>query len=123
VDEAGLAPAQVVLQLPDRLDKGQALDVADRSADFADDEVETLGVGLGEFLDGVGDVRDDLDRRAQIVAAPLAVIRPADEPPTPNPPPSERCMRMTPTSEAATSVWTMRRKVNMGFSRTWLRLD
>jgi hypothetical protein len=51
--------------------------------------------------------------RVRKSAAPRAVINPADDPPTPSPPPSERCMRMTPTSEAATSVWTMSRKVNM----------
>ena len=30
-----------------------------------------VGVGQREFLDRVGDVRDDLDGRAEIVAAPL----------------------------------------------------
>ena len=32
---------------------------------------QSVGVGQREFLDRVGDVRDDLDRRAEIVAAPL----------------------------------------------------
>ena len=71
VDADRLAAAEVVPQLADRLDERQALDVADRPADLADDEVEAVGVGQGEFLDGVGDVRDDLDGRAEIVAAPL----------------------------------------------------
>jgi hypothetical protein len=61
--------AAIVPQLPDRFDEGQALDVADRAADLADDEVATVGVGEREFLDRVGDVRDDLDRRPEIVAA------------------------------------------------------
>ena len=67
-----LAAAEVVAQLADRLDERQALDVADRAADLADDEVEPVGVGEREFLDRVGDVGDDLDGRAEIVAAPLA---------------------------------------------------
>ena len=45
-------------------------------------------------------------------ADPKAVIRPEGLPPV-RPPPSERCIRMTITSEAAISAWTMRRKVNM----------
>ena len=32
-------------------------------------------------------------------AAPRAVMKPDELPPTPSPPPSERCIRMTPTSE------------------------
>ena len=72
VDEHRLAAAEVVLQLADRLDERQALDVADGAADLADDEVEALDVGQREFLDRVGDVGNDLDGRAEIVAAPLA---------------------------------------------------
>ena len=60
------------LQLANRLDERQALDVADRAADLANDEIEAVGLGEREFLDRVGDVRDDLDGRAEIVAAPLA---------------------------------------------------
>jgi hypothetical protein len=72
VDEAGLAAAELILQLADRLDERQALDIADGAADLADDEVEPVSVGEGELLDRVGDVGDDLDRRAEIVAAPFA---------------------------------------------------
>ena len=52
-------------------------------------------------------------------------MKPDELPPTPRPPPSERCIRMTPTSEAATSVWTISRKVNIGrtFSGNRLRGD
>ena len=59
------------LDLADRLEEGQALDVADRAADLDQDEVVALIAGEDEFLDRVGDVRDDLDRRAEIVAAAL----------------------------------------------------
>ena len=71
VDADRLVAAEVVPQLPDRFDERQALDVADRPADLADDEVAAVGVGEREFLDRVGDVRDHLDGRAEIVAAPL----------------------------------------------------
>ena len=71
VDADRLAAAEVVPQLADRFDERQAFDVADRAADLADDEIEPVGVGQREFLDRVGDVRDDLDGRAEIVAAPL----------------------------------------------------
>jgi protein-L-isoaspartate O-methyltransferase len=65
--------------------------------------------------------------RVRKSAAPRAVMNPDELPPTPSPPPSERCIRITPTSEAATSVWTISRKANMaGFllrrvarSRRW----
>ncbi len=66
-----LVAAEVVPKLPDRFDEGQALDVADGSADLADDEIDVVRLGEREFLDGIGDVRDDLHRRAEIVAAPL----------------------------------------------------
>src|SRR5262249_34060855 len=46
-------------------------DVADRAADLAQHEVEALVALADEVLDGVGDVRDDLDGGAEIVAAPL----------------------------------------------------
>ena len=51
--------------------------------------------------------------RVRKSAAPRAVMNPDELPPTPSPPPSERCIRMTATSEAATTVWTISRKVNM----------
>src|SRR3546814_3765063 len=62
---------QLVAKGADRLDEGQRFDVADRPADLAQHEIEIVGVGLRERLDRVGDVRDHLHRRAQIVAAPL----------------------------------------------------
>ena len=71
VDADRLVAAKVVAQLADRLDERQAFDVADRAADLADDEIESVGIAEREFLDRVGDVRDDLDGRAEIIAAPL----------------------------------------------------
>jgi len=56
------------------LQERQRLDVADRAADLGDDEVDVVGLAdqLDAVLDLVGDVRDDLDRAAQVVAAALA---------------------------------------------------
>src|SRR5205085_5196236 len=69
---AALVGSEIVPELPDRLDEGERFDVADGPANLADDEIEAVHFGEGEFLDRVGDVRDDLDGGAQIVAAPLA---------------------------------------------------
>ena len=71
VDADRIVAAEIVPKLADRFDERQAFDVADRPADLADDEVEPVDVGEREFLDRVGDVRDDLDGRAEIIAAPL----------------------------------------------------
>ena len=62
---------QLVAELADRFEERQALDVADRAADLHQDEVAILVAVADEVLDGVGDVRDHLDGRAEIVAAPL----------------------------------------------------
>src|ERR1043165_5706303 len=58
-------------QLPDGLDERQALDVADGAADFDEDDVDVLGDRLDRVLDRVGDVRDDLHRAPEVVAAAL----------------------------------------------------
>jgi hypothetical protein len=64
--------ADLVPDLADRLEKGQALDVAHGAADLGDDDVH-LGAGHGQDagLDLVGDVRDDLDGVAQVLAPPF----------------------------------------------------
>ena len=62
---------QLVAELADRLEERQALDVADRAADLAQHEIDVLVAGGDEVLDRVGDVRDHLHGRAEIVAAPL----------------------------------------------------
>jgi hypothetical protein len=71
VDKRRSAAAKVVAKLADCLDEGQAFDVADRAANLANDEVEPGRVGKREFLDRVGDVGNDLDGGAEVVAAPL----------------------------------------------------
>ncbi len=67
----GVVARQIVLDLADRLEERQALDVADGAADLAQHEVEIVVAVEDEILDRVGDVRDHLDGGAEIVAAPL----------------------------------------------------
>ena len=62
---------QLVLELADRLEERQALDVAYRAADLDQHEVVVVVAGKDEVLDGIGDVRHHLDGRAEIIAAPL----------------------------------------------------
>ena len=71
VDVDRVVARQLVAELADRLEERQALDVADRAADLDQHEIEVVIAVADEVLDGVGDVRDHLDGRAEIVAAPL----------------------------------------------------
>src|SRR6266403_2244430 len=71
VDVEYVLLADVLLQLADRLEKRQPLDVADGPADLDDDDV-LAGADLADHgLDLVGDVRDHLHRPPEIIAAPL----------------------------------------------------
>ena len=71
VDVDRVVARQVVAELADRLEERQALDVAHGAADLAQHEIVALVALADEFLDGVGDMRDDLDGGAEIVAAPF----------------------------------------------------
>jgi hypothetical protein len=71
VHEAGAVAAFLDAHLADRLQEGQRLDVAHRAADLDDGHVGIAGAGADMQLDLVGDVRDDLHRLAEVVAAPL----------------------------------------------------
>src|SRR6185437_4918026 len=65
--------AEVVAHLANGFEEGQALDIAHRAADLAQNEIlVAVEVSLDEFLDCVGNVRDHLDGGAQILAAALA---------------------------------------------------
>ncbi len=68
-----LLAADIVAELADGLEERQALDVADRAADLGDDHIYIgiPGDAGHPFLDLVGDVRDHLDRAAQIVTFTL----------------------------------------------------
>ena len=66
---------EVGVELANRLEEGQRLDVADRAADLRDHKVDRLRLGddPDPVLDLVGDVRDHLHRGAEVIAAALAV--------------------------------------------------
>jgi hypothetical protein len=64
VDVDGIPPRQLVAELADRLEERQALDVADGAADLRQHEIEAVVANEDEVLDGVGDVRIDLDAGA-----------------------------------------------------------
>src|SRR5436309_2991430 len=71
VDVKDVVLADVLLQLADRFQERQALDVADGPPDLDDDDV-LAGADLADHgLDLVGDVRDHLHRPPEVVAAPL----------------------------------------------------
>ena len=67
----GVVARQIVLDLADRLEERQALDVADGAADLAQHEIVVVIAVEDEILDRVGDVRDHLDGGAEIIAAPF----------------------------------------------------
>ena len=75
VDEHAALRPQVRVELADRLEERQRLDVADGAADLGDHEVDRLRLGDDQdpLLDLVGDVRDHLHGGAEVVAAPLAL--------------------------------------------------
>ena len=64
---------QIVLELANRFEEGQGLDVADRAADFDQNEIDIVIAVEHELLDGVGDMRNHLNGRAEIIAAPFAI--------------------------------------------------
>ena len=72
VDEDGVFAAEFLAHLADGFEEGERFDVADGAADFDDGDVCAIG---GDFahgvLDFVGDVGDDLDGFAEVVAAAL----------------------------------------------------
>ncbi len=71
VDVDGVLAPDVLSKLADRLQKRQALDVADRAADLDQHDIGVSSRQADAVLDFVRDVRDDLDGPAEIVAAAL----------------------------------------------------
>ena len=63
--------AELDAHLADRLEERQRLDVADGAADLHHADVGVAGAGHHVALDLVGDVRNHLDRGAEVFAAPL----------------------------------------------------
>ena len=69
--EDDLAAGPLLAELADRLEERQALDVAHGAADLAEHEVDLIVTDADEVLDLVGDVGNDLDGLAEVVAAAL----------------------------------------------------
>ena len=59
---------QLISQLANGFHEGQALDIADRAADLAQNEIMIVLTGKREGLDLVGDVRNHLNGRTEIIA-------------------------------------------------------
>ncbi len=71
MDVDAVATRAFLAELADRLEERQALDVADSASDLAEHEVDLVVTVTKEILDLVGDVRDHLDRPAEVVATAL----------------------------------------------------
>ena len=72
VDKDGVFAAQFLAHLADGFEERQRFDVADGAADFDDGDVGAVGGDLAHgVLDFVGDVGNDLDGFAEVVAAAL----------------------------------------------------
>ena len=73
VNKDRVVAALFVAHLANRLHKRQRLDIADRSADLDDQHVRLVlsGHGPHRLFDLVRDMRDHLDRLAEIIAAAL----------------------------------------------------
>ena len=72
VDEDGVFAAEFLAHLADGFEEGERFDVADGAADFDDGDVGAVGGHLAHgVLDFVGDVGNDLDGFAEVVAAAL----------------------------------------------------
>ncbi len=69
VDVQRVVAADVLAELSDRFEERQALDVADRAADFDEHDVDVLRDRPNGVLDFVGDVRNHLHGAAEVVAA------------------------------------------------------
>ena len=69
--EQGPAIAKIIAHLTNGFKERQAFDIANRAADF--DQNEILGrIGLNEFLDRIGNVRNDLHRPAKVIPTAFA---------------------------------------------------
>ena len=71
VDVEHVVAADIVRNLADRLQEGQAFDIADSPPDFANDDVGIVRHCPDVVLDLIGDVRHDLNGAAQIIPAPF----------------------------------------------------
>ena len=75
MDVERIVRADFLLDLADGLEERLALDIADRTADLRDDDISAVCLRhvVDLLLDLVRDVRDDLHRRAEVLALALLV--------------------------------------------------
>ena len=73
VHEDRVVAADLLAELPDGLEERQRLDIAHRPTDLGDHHVVPRRRPPDGVLDLVGDVRDHLHRRAEVLAAPFLV--------------------------------------------------
>ena len=75
MDKEAVLPAHLQRDLPDGLQKGLGLNIADGAADLGDDHVgvRLLTHPIDKFLDLIGDVGDHLHGGAQILPPALLV--------------------------------------------------
>ena len=71
VHQDRLAARAFVNELTDRFKERQAFDIADRAADFAQHEINLIIADAQEVFDFIGDVGDNLNGLAQVIAAPF----------------------------------------------------
>ncbi len=69
VHEQSIFETELEAHLADGFEEGKGFDVADGAADFDDDHVHAFGNFFDGGFDFVGDVRDDLDGFAEVIAA------------------------------------------------------
>ena len=81
VNEDRILSADVVSELTDCLEEWQGLDVADGATDFDNHHVTLRSKSFHRRLDLVGNMRNHLNRRAEVLTAPFlrddAEINPA----------------------------------------------
>ena len=73
VHENAVLAADFMPDLADGFEKRQRFDIADRAADFADDDIDFARKLLHRGFDFVGDMRNHLYGLAEIIAAALAL--------------------------------------------------
>ena len=73
VDVQHVVAADFLLDLADSFQEGQAFDIADGAADFRNDDVGVVVVAYAvhALFDFIGNMRDNLNGMAQIIAAPF----------------------------------------------------
>src|SRR5450631_1824846 len=67
MDVDSVSARQIVAQLADRFEKRQPFNVADRTADFDQNEID-VGSLQDEFLNMIGNMGDDLNRTPEEIA-------------------------------------------------------